>query len=58
MKFFARLRSWLRWIVKRSQLETGMEEEARFHIETYAEDLIRSGVTQEEAMRRAPSKLL
>jgi predicted permease len=53
MNFLPQLHSWLRWIVRRSQLETGMEEEARFHIETYAEHLVRSGVSQEEAMRRA-----
>jgi predicted permease len=30
-----------------------MEEELRFHIESIAEDLVRSGVPQREAMRRA-----
>ena len=40
MKLFAQLRSWLRWIVRRSQLETGMEAEVSFHIESYAEDLV------------------
>ena len=44
MKLLAHLRSWLKWIVKRSHLETGMEAELRFHIESYAEDLVRSGV--------------
>jgi len=40
-------------IVKRALLETAMEAEVRFHIESYAEDLVRSGVREEEAMRRA-----
>ena len=30
-----------------------MDRELRFHIEAYAEDLIRSGMACEEAMRRA-----
>jgi len=53
MKLFAQLHSWLKWIVKRSHLENGMEEEVSFHIESYAEDLVRSGVPQQEATRRA-----
>jgi len=53
MKLFAQLRSWLKWIVKRSHLETDMEAEVTFHIESYAEDLVRSGVPQQEASRRA-----
>ena len=53
MKLFARIRSWLTWMVKRSQLENAMEVEVRFHIESYAADLVRSGVPQPEAMRRA-----
>jgi predicted permease len=53
MRFFARLRSWLKSTVKRARLETAMEAEVRFHIESYAEDLVRSDVPKEEAMRRA-----
>jgi predicted permease len=53
MKLFARLRSWLKWIVKGKRLENEMETEVRFHIESYAADLVRGGVPQQEAMRRA-----
>ena len=53
MKLFARLRSWFKWIVKPQRLENEMETEVRFHIESYAADLVRSGVSQQEAMRRA-----
>src|SRR5258708_7791638 len=53
MKLFARLRSWLKWIVKRARLETAIEAELGVHIESIAEDLVRSGVSQQEAMRRA-----
>jgi putative ABC transport system permease protein len=34
-------------------MEREMDEELRFHIETFAEDLIRSGVPRQEALRRA-----
>src|SRR5258708_16897919 len=53
VKLFARLRSWLKWIVKRARLETAIEAELRFHIESIADDLVRSGVPRQEAMRRA-----
>jgi predicted permease len=53
MRCFSRLRSWVKSMVKRAVLETAMEAEVRFHIESYAEDLVRSGVPEEEAMRRA-----
>ena len=50
---FARLRSLFRALTSRRDFETGMTEELRCHIEQYASDLIRSGVTPEEARRRA-----
>jgi len=34
-------------------MEREMDAELRFHIESYAEDLIRGGVPREEALRRA-----
>ncbi len=53
MKFLARARSWLKWMAKRPRLEKEMEAEVSFHIERRAEDLVRSGVSREEAARRA-----
>jgi hypothetical protein len=53
MRLYAQLRSWLKWILERQQLETDMDSEVRFHIESYAEDLVRTGVPKSEAMRRA-----
>jgi putative ABC transport system permease protein len=41
-----------RW-KRRSDLERGMAEEFGFHLETRAEDLMRSGLSRPEAMRRA-----
>jgi hypothetical protein len=34
-------------------MESEMDAELRFHIETRADDLVRGGVSREEAMRRA-----
>ena len=53
MNLLARFHSWSKWITKRQRLESEMEAEVRFHIESYAADLIRKGVSREEAMRRA-----
>ena len=53
MNFWSRLRSWLKPILHRSRMEREMDAELRFHVDSYAEDLIRGGVPREEAMRRA-----
>jgi predicted permease len=53
MKLFARLRSWCKWMAKSRRLENDMEDEVRFHLESYAADLVRNGVPAPEAMRRA-----
>lgn len=37
----------------RSRMEREMDTELRFHIEAYAQDLVRNGVSREEALRRA-----
>jgi predicted permease len=43
----------MRAILQRSRTENEMDAELRFHVEAYAEDLVRSGVLREEALRRA-----
>jgi hypothetical protein len=53
MIIWTRVRSWLRAMLGRSRMERDMDTELRFHIETYAEDLTRSGVPGDEALRRA-----
>jgi predicted permease len=53
MTMWSRIRSWLRAIARRSRMENEMDAELRFHIEAFAEDLVRSGVPLQEAMRRA-----
>ena len=53
MKFTARFWSWWRSVSRRPRLEQEMDSELRFHIESYCEDLVWSGVPPLEAKRRA-----
>jgi len=53
MNLLARFRSWLKWIVRGRRLESEMEMEVRFHIESYAAELVRKGMSRQEAMRQA-----
>ncbi len=53
MTLWSRFRSWLRTTVRRSHVESDMGAELRSHIETYADDLMRTGISPEEALRRA-----
>jgi putative ABC transport system permease protein len=54
---FARFRSLVRALTSRGDFESGLTEELLFHIEQYVEDLVRSGVSPEEARRRARMEL-
>ena len=49
----SQIRSWLRAATQRSRMESEMDTELRFHIEAFAEDLVRAGTPREEALRRA-----
>jgi len=53
MTLWSRIRSWFNAMLRRSRMESEMDAELRFHIETFAEDLIRDGMARDEAMRRA-----
>jgi putative ABC transport system permease protein len=53
MTLWSRIRSWLRTTAQRSRMESEMDVELKFHIEACAEDLVRSGLPRQEAMRRA-----
>jgi putative ABC transport system permease protein len=48
-----RLRSFWQALRHRSQFENDLDDEMRFHVETRADDLVRSGLSRDEAMRRA-----
>jgi putative ABC transport system permease protein len=49
----SRFRSWLIAVLGRTRMESEMDAELRFHIEAFAEDLVRSGLPRREALRRA-----
>src|SRR5215472_2373971 len=53
MTIWSRMGSWLRNVTRRTRMESEMDAELRFHIEAFAEDLVRCGVSREEALRRA-----
>jgi len=53
MTVWNQLRSWLNATLGRSRMENEMDAELRFHIESFAEDLVRGGMARQEAMRRA-----
>ena len=50
---FSRLRSFLTAWTRRERFEDSLDEEVRFHLDAYAEDLVRSGVPGREAVRQA-----
>src|SRR2546429_955128 len=53
MRLLSKVQSWVRAVARRSRTEREMDAELRFHIEAFAEDLVRNGVPREEAWRRA-----
>ena len=53
MRLRSRLRSWKQTLLRRSHVETDMDAELRSHIDSYAEDLVRTGIPRSEALRRA-----
>ncbi|HUK30646.1 MAG TPA: permease prefix domain 1-containing protein [Candidatus Acidoferrum sp.] len=53
MTLIARFRSWLRATFLRSRADAEMDAELRFHIEARTQDLIRNGISPQEAARRA-----
>src|SRR5690349_18129221 len=53
MAFWSRVLIWIKSTLRRSRMESEMDAELRFHMEAYAEDLERTGLSREEAVRRA-----
>jgi DNA-directed RNA polymerase specialized sigma24 family protein len=53
MRILSRLRSWLYSSVHRADLDRAIGDELQFHIDRYAEDLVRAGVSPPDARRRA-----
>jgi len=48
----SRIRSWWKALAHRDRTESELEAELSFHMEASAEDLMRRGMTREEAMRQ------
>jgi len=57
MNIISRFSTWWKAIIRREQLSDEIEDELAFHIENYAEDLMRDGLPREEAVRRARVEL-
>ena len=57
MRWLSWLRSTLAVLLRRRDFEDGLSDELRFHIEAYAEDLVRAGMSPAEARRRARVEL-
>ena len=53
MTWWHGLRFWVFTVLRRKHLENDMDAELNFHIEAYAEDLIRHGMAREQALRQA-----
>src|SRR5204863_6800266 len=53
MSILAQMRSIAAGLLRRQRIEASMQDEIRFHIDAYADDLVRSGVPRPEAERRA-----
>ena len=50
---FARLRSFLKALIRRGQFENTLTEELRFHLDVYVDDLVEKGISRDEAYRQA-----
>ncbi|HVN92964.1 MAG TPA: ABC transporter permease [Terracidiphilus sp.] len=57
MSLRSRLQTWWRATAHRHMTAAQIDEELRFHIECYSQDLVRSGVPRGEALRRAKAQL-
>src|SRR6202795_5192770 len=57
MSLGSRLRTWVKAVFRAGELDRQVGDELEFHIESYAEDLMRSGLSRQEAMRRARAEL-
>jgi predicted permease len=57
MNLFSRITTWWRAVAKRDELDRQVREELQFHLESYAEDLMRRGISRDEALRQARAQL-
>ena len=57
MRLRSRISTWWRAVSRAGELNRQISEELEFHIESYAEDLVRGGLPRDEAMRQARAEL-
>lgn len=57
MRASSRIKTWWRALTGRAEMDRQIDEELQFHIESYADDLVRQGMTQIDALRRAHAEL-
>jgi predicted permease len=57
MNLVAQIRAWWYAVTDTTRVHQQVETELQFHVDAYTEDLIRSGVTREDAQRRARLEL-
>ena len=57
MSIASRCRTWWKAVTRHEQLNGEIEDELAFHLNSYADDLMRSGVPRDEALRRARAEL-
>jgi hypothetical protein len=53
MSMWARTKSLARSVLRRARIEQEMDAELRFHLASYTDDLVRSGIPEDEAGRMA-----
>jgi len=57
MSLASRIATWWKAVTRPEQLSDEIDDELTFHIDAYANDLMRNGLTREEAFRRARVEL-
>jgi predicted permease len=57
MSIASHCRTWWKAMMRRERLDGEIEDELTFHLASYADDLVRSGVPREGALRRARAEL-
>jgi predicted permease len=57
MSLKSRWTTWWRAVSRRADVDAQVDEELRFHLESYADDLMRGGMRREQALRQAKAEL-
>jgi len=57
MNLGSRMKTWWRAVTRSAEVDSQVDEELQFHVESYAEELVSRGMNRDEAMRRARAEL-